>query len=129
MIAGGRGSRGFTIIELAVVVVIVGILASIAVYTYGKFADKARMTQAKTTLKHLQKTETIYFSENQEYTDNLALLDFDPEKYNFYVVSIVTDNTRMNFTGIATGVDTMAGDKWSIGPVGDPEQDNTSTFR
>ena len=64
-----RPRRGFTIIELAIVLTIVGILATIAVYTYGKIVNKARFTQAKIALKHLQKTQLTYFTENNEYTD------------------------------------------------------------
>lgn len=125
----GLGLRGFTLIELSLVLVLIGILASISVYTYGRFADKARMTQAQTTLKHLQKTQMAYFTEHGRYSDNLALLDFDPERYTFYVISIAVDNTGLVFTGTATGVDAMQGDKWTIGPAGDPLQDNASTFR
>ena len=57
-----RRRQGFTIIELAIVLTIVGILATIAVYTYGKIVNKARFTQAKTVLKHLQKMETLYIA-------------------------------------------------------------------
>jgi type IV pilus assembly protein PilE len=124
-----RNPRGFTLIELLIVIVITGILAALAVTTYNRFADKARMTQAQTTLMHLQKTQTIYFTEHEQYSDNLALLDFDPTKYNYYMISVVLDNTRLNFTGIATGVDAMQGDRWTIRREGDPLQDNTSTFR
>jgi type IV pilus assembly protein PilE len=124
-----RNRRGFTIIEISFVLVIIGILASLAVYTYKRFADKARMTQAQTTLMHLQKTETIYFTEHERYSDNLAILDFDPAKYNYYTISIVLDNNESNYTGIATGVDVMAGDAWTIQREGPPVQDNASTFR
>ena len=124
-----RNSRGFTLIELSIVLVIIAILAALAIYTYNKFTNKARMTQAQTTPKHLQKTETVYFTEHERYSDNLVLLDFDPTKYNYYVISIVLDNTGFNFTGIATGVDVMHGDRWTIRREGDPLQDNTSTFR
>ncbi|MGE5700646.1 MAG: type IV pilin protein [Deltaproteobacteria bacterium] len=124
-----RGSRGFTIVELSIVLVIVAILASLAVVTYNKYANKARMTQAQTALKHLQKTEIIYFTEHERYLDNLVLLDFDPTKYNYYNVSVVIDNTGFDFTGYATGVGAMTGDLWTIRKEGEPKQDNTSIFR
>ncbi len=124
-----RNSRGFTIIEISIVILIIGILASLAVYTYKRFTDKARMTQAQSTLMHLQKTQTIYFTENEKYSDNLALLDFDPAIYNYYVISINLDNGAMNFTGIAKGVGAMDNDLWTIRREGDPRQDNTSKFR
>ena len=40
------GRKGFTMIELMVVVVVVGILASIAVPMYGKYVKNARLTEA-----------------------------------------------------------------------------------
>jgi len=124
-----RNYNGFTLIELIIVIAITGILAALAVTTYNRFADKSRMTQAQAVLKHLQKTETVYFSEHEQYTDNLAFVDFDPTNYNYYVVSIVLDNGSKNFTGIATGVNAMRGDKWTIRRDGDPQQDNSSTFK
>jgi type IV pilus assembly protein PilE len=124
-----RAPRGFTIIELALVLAITAILASLAVLTYNKYANKARMTQAQTALKHLQKTETLYFTENERYLDNLVLLTFDPTKYNYYDISVVLDNTGFNYTGTATGTGPMKGDLWVIHRDDEPMQDNSSTFR
>ena len=90
--------------------------------------DKARMTQAKTVLGHLTKTEATYFSDHDRYTDNIVLLDFDPVKYNYYEVSVLLDNDAKHFTGTATGVGIMAGDRWHVTKDGVPYQDNTSTF-
>jgi prepilin-type N-terminal cleavage/methylation domain-containing protein len=124
-----RGSRGFTLIEIVLVLVLIGILASMAVTTYRTMVNKARMTQAKTVLSHLTKTETIYYSDHDRYTDNVTLLDFDPVKYPNYEVSVVLDNDAKNFTGIATGVGPMAGDRWYVTKDGAPYQDNTSPFK
>lgn len=122
----GIFSRGFTIIELALVLTITGILLTMAVVTYRHFANKARFTQAQTALKHLQKTELLYFTEFDRYTDNVALLDFDPVKYNYYVVSVTLLDNATNFMGHATGVGVMAGDLWHIDREGTPFQDNVA---
>jgi type IV pilus assembly protein PilE len=122
-------SRGFTLIELTIVVALIGILASLAAYTYRMMINKARMTQAKTVLSHLTKTETIYFSEHDVYTDCVVRLDFDPVKYPYYQVSVVLDNDAKNYTGIATGVGPMTGDWWTITRDGVPVQADNSVFR
>jgi general secretion pathway protein G len=43
---GARVSRGFTIVELAVVVAIVGLLASLAITNYRHYVEKAREVRA-----------------------------------------------------------------------------------
>lgn len=124
-----RRRQGFTIIELAIVLTLVAILATIAVYTYKKVANKARFTQAKTVLKHLQKMETLYITDHDRYTDNVALLDFDPVKYNYYEVSVTLLDNALNYIGYAKGVHAMEGDLWFITPGGAPTQDNVAKTR
>jgi len=122
--------RGFTLIELTIVLIIVGILAGTAVYVYGIMVNRARMTQAQVVLKHLHKTQTMYYSDAGRYTDNPTVLDFDPVRYPYYNVTVtVLDNTSgpgQDFLGVATGVGPMAGDVWWITREGVPlhAQDN-----
>ena len=125
--SGDRG--GFTLIEIAIILMIIGILAVLAINSYRMMVNKARMTQAKIALSHLTKTETIYFSDHDRYTDNVSLLDFDPVKYNYYEISVVLDNDAKNYTGTATGVGVMDNDLWTITKDGQPVQDNSSRFR
>ncbi|OGR23282.1 MAG: hypothetical protein A2559_08090 [Deltaproteobacteria bacterium RIFOXYD2_FULL_66_9] len=124
-----NGRCGFTLIEIAIVLVLIGILAAMAIATYRMMINKARMTQAKTVLSHLTKTEATYFSDHDRYTDNIVLLNFDPVKYNFYEVSVVLDNDALNYTGTATGVGVMTGDRWYVTKDRNPYQDNTSPFQ
>jgi len=123
------GRRGFTLIEITIVLLLIGILASLSVYTYRMMINKARMTQAKTVLDHLTKTEAIYFSSHDRYTDNILLLDFDPVKYPYYQVSVVLDNNAQDYKGTATGTGIMTGDSWTITKGGQPIQADNSVFR
>ncbi len=124
-----NGRRGFTLIEITIVLLLIGILAAMAISTYRMMTNKARMTQAKTVLDHLTKTEAAYFSDNERYTDNVVLLDFNPVKYNYYEVSVVLLDNGMNYVGTARGVGVMDNDLWTITKDGQPVQDNSSRFR
>jgi prepilin-type N-terminal cleavage/methylation domain-containing protein len=124
-----NGSSGFTLIEFSIVLVLITILSALAVSTYGMMANKARMTQAMTVLNLLSKTEAAYFSDHKLYTDNLALLDFGPVKYDYYQVSVVLDNDAKNYKGTATGIGVMAGDSWTITKDGQPMHAANSSFR
>jgi type II secretory pathway pseudopilin PulG len=117
------------LLELTIVVMLVGILAAVAVYTYKGVVARARMTQAKTVLAHLARTQAIHIANHERYTDNVALLDFDPVRYPFYRVEVTLDNGGRSFIGYARGVGPMAGDLWYITPDGVPTQDNSSAFR
>ena len=55
---------GFTLMELLVVVLIIGILAAVAVPQYNKAVEKARVAEAKVILNALQKAVEIYLLEN-----------------------------------------------------------------
>jgi prepilin-type N-terminal cleavage/methylation domain-containing protein len=68
--------RGFTLIELMVVVTIVGILAAIAVLSYRHFTDQAKAVEAEVALAEVHRLELGYYANNGSYTDNLNQLGF-----------------------------------------------------
>jgi general secretion pathway protein G len=60
-------SRGFTLIELMVVLLIIGVLAALIVPNVLNRADDARVTAAKTDVNNLMQALKMYKLDNQRY--------------------------------------------------------------
>lgn len=62
-----RAARGFTLIELMVVLVIIGVLAALIVPNVLNRADDARVTAARTDVGNLMQALKLYKLDNQRY--------------------------------------------------------------
>ena len=71
-----RAHRGFTLIELMVVVAVVAILAAIAYPSYINQVRKSRRADAKSALLDLATRQERFFSTQNTYTNNAANLGY-----------------------------------------------------
>jgi len=62
-----RGAKGFTLIELMVVLVIIGVLAAFIVPNVLDRADDARVTAARSDVNNLMQALKLYRLDNQRY--------------------------------------------------------------
>ena len=69
--------KGFTLMELLIVVVIIGLLSSIAIPMYKKAVEKSRASEALTTMSAVTKSEHDWYLVKNNYTTDFANLDID----------------------------------------------------
>ncbi len=96
-----RRKRGFTLIEVLIVVIILGILATLAVPQFTRMIDRARMAEAWAGLGAVRTAQSVYWMEHASYADNVDDLDCDKTAGDFSF-SIVSGNGTA-FNALATG--------------------------
>lgn len=67
MISLRKNSRGFTIVELLIVIVVIGILAALVIVTYNGIQQKARDTERKTDVNAIHGQVEAYYAQNGKY--------------------------------------------------------------
>jgi general secretion pathway protein G len=62
-----RKARGFTLVELLIVIVIIGILAGSMLLVFGSTTDKAKATRIVSDMRNLKAAALMYYADNNEW--------------------------------------------------------------
>lgn len=107
-------SKGFTLIELMIVVAIIGILAAIAIPNYMNYQCKAKQSEAKTNLGAIRTSQEAFRAENDAFTTDLGAIGFTIEGDHIYNYNMTFANST-NFTAQAETSDLNGNqDTWEM---------------
>lgn len=112
-----KSDQGFTLIELMITVVILGILAAIAIPNYQQYVKKSRRTDAKSALLDLAARQEKFFSTNNVYTTSGTALGYasafpiaiNSSGTSYYSMTVSQTGTG-NYTATATPSGSQATD-------------------
>ena len=120
-------SKGFTLIELMIVVAIIGILAAIAILNFSKFQARAKQSEAKANLKAIYTAkQTNFGSEDTFVCSNSCFCDWSTgqePRYSYFCNDASTTVQGLNATG-STQVDGK--DSRCTSPTNSPTGNDTS---
>ena len=106
--------EGFTLVEILIVVVIIGILATVAIPTYFSYVEKAYASDAKTQIKNILMNADIYRQTEGEYPTTIedmenGYLDIKQSVKEKWVFEIDIAEDGLTGTISATSTDKMSG--------------------
>ena len=87
-------TRGFTLIELMIVVVIAAILFAVAIPSYRGYVQRSNRTDATMSLLRVSTAQERYYLQNGRYTNSLDALGVPTTERGYYDLSIENADAR-----------------------------------
>ena len=92
-----KSISGYTLIEITIIVVVIGILAAVTFVSYGNVQARARDDRRRADIAKITKALELYYSDNGEYPDPTGTSSaISPEWYSSGDVSWDTFATQLN---------------------------------
>ncbi len=93
--------KGFTLVELAVVIVIIGVLAAFGVPRFMKSVERTKASEAFAYLAAVRAAEERYLAKEGNYTADVTELDINQSPLKYFDAPVVADwsVTPFNATG------------------------------
>ena len=103
-----RGKLGFTLLELLIVVIIIGILAAVALPGFGRMVRRSRAAEGQNIVGSILTAEFLYYQEHRTFTNTTGNLLVDiPTSNNFTFSASGASATSVNVS--ASGQNAAAG--------------------
>jgi type IV pilus assembly protein PilE len=119
-----KAQSGFSLIELMIVVVIIGILARFALPAYNDYVTRGKLVEATSALSDGRVRMEQYFQDNRTYVGGPAPSAPPPTNFNYDAGT----PTATTYTLTATGTGSLAGLTYTIDQGNTKTTTATSTF-
>ncbi len=107
--------RGFTLIELMIVISIMGVLTAVAVPNYVRYVNKSKQNEAKVNLESLYAAEKSFYFNHLFYSPRFDAVGFKPAgSLNYHTGFAADSNSGFGTAGcIDTSLGTCTGSVWT----------------